>query len=117
MKLSTLLRAGTRAALHWRCKPVDNVGKFLESIQVYDCGMTKVRIGNRNDGGYVAYRELCERSRTVYSVGIGTDVGFELDWAERFLDCHFELFDPTIERLPQEHERFTFHRRGLGAGY
>ncbi len=90
------------------------VSGLLELIQVRDCGMTKVRIGNQCDGGYIAYKELCDMSPAVYSVGVGTDVGFELDWASRYPACQFELYDPTIDRLPQDHERFTFHRHGIG---
>jgi len=96
---------------------MDNVGKFLESIVVRDCGLTKIRVGNDGDGGYVVYKELCEQSKVVYSVGVGDDIGFELDWVKKFPNTKFELYDPIIDRLPQEHKRFSFHRFGLGLKY
>jgi hypothetical protein len=93
---------------------MDNIGQFLRSIVVRDCGLTKIRIGNPNDGGYVCFQELCERSRTVYSAGVGGDIGFEEDWAQRWPKTKFMLFDPNIDELPRKHNGFTLHKLGLG---
>lgn len=95
-----------------------NVKNFLEAIKVQDCeGFTKIRIGNKYDGGYVALKELCEQTKTVYCFGVGNDIGFELDWVKRFPNTEVKLFDPFIERLPEEDNRFTFHRFGIGHKY
>jgi hypothetical protein len=91
-----------------------NVTKFFQALQVRDCGLSKVRIGNKSDGGYVAYMELCKNSPAVYSFGIGHDIGFEKDWVRRFPDCNIFLYDPMIEDIPEHHKRFTFHRFGIG---
>ena len=95
---------------------MDNIGDFLRSIKVVDCELTKIRVGNANDGGYVAYQELCERSKVVYSAGIGGDVGFEEDWLQRWPKTKFLLFDPNIDDLPPKHRHngFTLHKLGLG---
>ncbi len=94
-----------------------NIVKFLRLIKVYDCGLTKMRVGNHGDGGYVVYKELCERSKVVYSAGIGGDIGFEKDWLAKYPDTRFKMYDPTIDKLPEEHNRFSFHRYGLGSKY
>ncbi|MCK5615128.1 hypothetical protein KAR91_75390 [Candidatus Pacearchaeota archaeon] len=94
-----------------------NISKFLKEIKVYDCNLTKVRIGNESDGGYVALKELCEKTNTVYSFGVENDVGFELDFVNRFPDSHIRLFDPTIDSLPCDHKRFTFFKLGVGQNH
>ena len=43
------------------------IQKFLKEIKVYDCNLTKVRVGNESDGGYVALKELCEKTNIVYT--------------------------------------------------
>ncbi len=92
---------------------MNNIEKFFNQIQVYDCDLTKVRIGNKADGGYIALEELCACSTELYSFGIGDDVGFELDWAERFPMAAIHLFDPTIDQLPEEHTNFTFFKKSI----
>lgn len=94
-----------------------NVSKFLKEIKVYDCDLTKIRIGNESDGGYIALKELCEKTNTVYSFGVENDVGFELDFVNRFPDSRVSLFDPTIDSLPCDHKRFTFFKLGVGQNH
>ena len=36
--------------------------KFMSQIQVKDVSLTKTRIGNKHDGGYVLLEELCEKT-------------------------------------------------------
>ena len=91
---------------------MSSVKRFLDQIWVYDCGMTKIRIGNSHDGGYVALREICEKTQTVYSFGIGDDVGFELDFADRFPQAQMRLFDPGISAPPENHPSFYFSKQG-----
>jgi len=95
------------------------VFKFLKKLIVLDCGpgLTKTRIGNRNDGGYIAYEELCEKTPAVYTFGVGNDVSFELDFISRFPDAKCFLFDPTITGLPVAHPAFTFQKVGLPQAY
>lgn len=94
-----------------------NIQKFLKEIKVYDCNLTKIRIGNESDGGYVVLKEPCEKTNTVYSFGIEKDVGFELDFVNRFSNSCVKLFDPTIDSLPQSHEKFMFCKIGVGSEY
>lgn len=86
------------------------IKKFLNSIKVYDCGLTKVRIGNKHDGGYVALKEVCEKTKAIYSFGVGDDIGFEMDFTERFGDVPVELYDPTVDSILDMPCNFKFHR-------
>jgi hypothetical protein len=96
---------------------MNNVKKFLSEInKVYDCdNLTKFRIGNKSDGGYVLLKELCDRIKTIYTFGVGNDVSFELDFIERYPDTWFKMFDPTINRLPTRHNRFVFYKSDIQA--
>lgn len=94
-----------------------SIREFLSSIRVYDCGLNKIRIGNAGDGGYVCYEELCKKSKALYTFGVGRDVGFEDDWAQRYKKCKFKLYDPTIVDLPSHNPRFSFQRYGVGLKY
>lgn len=90
------------------------VHDFLEELVVYDCGMNKVRVGNDHDGGYILLRELCQSASVLYSFGIGDDVSFELDFANRFPVKEVFLYDPYVEELPEEHPVFRFSNKGFG---
>jgi hypothetical protein len=92
---------------------MNHIRELVQQIKIYDClEFTKIRIGNKNDGGYIALREICEKTKNVYSFGIGDDVGFELDFAKQWSQARFNLFDPTIKKLPVEHPRFKFLKCG-----
>jgi len=94
---------------------MDNVTRFLRGIKVYDCNLTKTRIGDERDGGYVALKELCEKTDVVYTFGVGGDVSFELDFVKRFPVKGIKLFDPTINRLPVSCPEFDFFKVGIGS--
>ncbi|CAG4912728.1 unnamed protein product, partial [Acidocella sp. C78] len=81
----------------------------LSLLRPFDIDLKKVRFGNERDGGYVlADRELNEN---VISFGVGPDVSFEFDLAER--GANVFLHDHTVNECPQTHERFNFKRIGI----
>ena len=88
--------------------------RFFELLEIYDVDLTKIRIGEKRDGGYIALEELCAKTNFLYSFGIGDDVKFELDFAERFPATKILLFDSTIDKLPETHPNFAFYRWGIG---
>lgn len=91
-----------------------NMGLFFNELnKVYDCNLTKIRIGNQHDGGYIALKEICEKTKVGYSFGIGDDIGFEMDFIKRFPNSTIECFDPTIESLPNYSDKnLTFKKLG-----
>ena len=96
------------------CNPNElktTVRRCLDNIKVVDCDFLKVRLGNdKGDGGYVVLGEVCRNTHNLFSFGIGDDVSFELDFANRYggKDYIF-LFDPNLEEPPGEHRLFRFY--------
>lgn len=75
-------------------------------------GFTRRRFGNRrSDGGYVLLEELLS-DQPVISAGIGRQISFDLEMAERGHVVH--MFDHTIVGPPHDHPGFRFTRRGIG---
>lgn len=96
----------------------DHFKQFTELISPRDVvGLDKIRVGNKNDGGYVVLKELCEKTDHVYSYGIGDDCSFELDFAEKFPNVQsLFLFDPFISKLPADHSKFEMVRTDFADG-
>lgn len=74
-------------------------------------GIKKIRLGREGDGGYVLLDDF-HKIATAYSLGVGGDVSFDLDLADRGITVY--QFDQTIEALPAEHERFRWKKQGIG---
>ena len=86
---------------------------ILSLLTPYDVpGERKVRVGPANDGGYIMLDRL-RPDQNVLSYGLGWDVRFEYDLAERGHTVF--MFDHTIERPALAHERFRFVREGIAA--
>lgn len=83
---------------------------FLRQIRAYDCAYGKQRIGRQSDGGYVVLPEICKLVKQVVSCGVGNDISFELDFVKHFPQAKIDLYDPTIDALPKEHDNFIFHK-------
>ena len=67
----------------------------------------KFRIGNKWDGGYVVCDDLKEISSAI-SIGIGYDVSFDLNLADRGIKVH--QFDHTVQESPIDHANFNFNK-------
>lgn len=95
------------------------IKRLLDSIKVHDCELSKMRIGNRNDGGYVVLREICkDHTNAIYSFGIGDDISFEEDFTRAFnSSIPVRLYDPTIDKAPESEFSFEFYKQGVGADY
>jgi len=74
-------------------------------------GHRKVRIGGPNDGGYVMVDDFAGLEQAI-SVGIGTDVSWDLDIAARGMQVF--QFDHTVNGPPAAHPRFRFRQVRLG---
>lgn len=73
-----------------------------------------VRIGNRHDGGYVLLDTFhgMTNSLIAYSFGISNDVSWDKHMA--LLGYDIFMYDHTIEKLPEENQKFHFFRLGIG---
>ena len=85
---------------------------FLDNILVFDTEYTKVRVGDKKDGGYVVLEEVSLDTETLYSYGVETNSSFESEFVKRF-DCNAVLFDHTVDNAAEDNDRFTFVKEGL----
>lgn len=69
-----------------------------------------VRIGRKNDGGYVMFDDF-EGRKYAYSIGLADDVSWDRDIASRGLDVY--MYDHTIQGLPEKNDRFHFFQIGV----
>src|SRR5579862_6742486 len=75
-------------------------------------GIGQIRLGCGGDGGYVLDDALVG-IRDAISIGIGSDVSFDLDLADRGVTVH--QYDHTVEGPPATHPNFRFHRTAWAA--
>jgi hypothetical protein len=81
---------------------------FLHQVQPHDVpGSRKVRFGADGDGGYVMLDDLGP-ARHAVSLGVGPEVSWDADMAARGLRVF--QYDDSVERSPQQHPSFMFHR-------
>tara|TARA_B100001250_G_scaffold364604_1_gene344793 strand:- start:76 stop:843 length:768 start_codon:yes stop_codon:yes gene_type:complete len=85
---------------------------FLDNFLIFDTEYTKVRVGDKKDGGYVVLDEVSNYSEKLYSYGVETNTSFESDFCDRY-DCDAILFDHTVDGPEKQDERFTFVKQGL----
>lgn len=71
-----------------------------------------VRLGPSGDGGYLVPDDLAGIS-ACFSPGVNVVAGFEMACAERGMRVF--LADASVDRPPEEHERFHFSKRFVGA--
>lgn len=86
--------------------------EFCRLILPVTCeGLTKVRLGDSSDGGYVLLAD--SQAKGVISIGVGTNTSWDQAMAAKGLAVH--MFDHTIRRPPQSGAGCFFHRLGLGS--
>ena len=86
-----------------------NILRLLRMLRTSSASCPKVRLGALGDGGYVINDDLAGLDGVV-SLGIGTDVSFDLALAEQGVPVF--QYDPTVDRPPVEHPRFVFRKLG-----
>lgn len=73
-----------------------------------------VRVGKNNDGGYIMVDNFDETQLgggIAYSFGISNDVSWDISMVNRGYDIY--MYDPTIDRLLRQHEKFHFFKEGI----
>lgn len=87
-----------------------NVIKMLSPKSVE--GKRMVRIGDKNDGGYVMLDDFY-RDNIAYSIGIGDDWTWDLEMERRGYSVY--MYDPTITQPMGLPENCVFRKQGLSA--
>jgi hypothetical protein len=75
--------------------------------------MEKQRVGGCADGGYILPSDWGKISRLI-SLGIGSENSFDLAFAKAGVSV--DAYDPTIQRLPEVHERINWIKSLVIAG-
>lgn len=70
----------------------------LDYLNVYESTNKKVRIGSKNDGGYVIADNL--NYDCIISCGIDTDINFEIEFCKKHPDIPCYAHDGTISNIP-----------------
>jgi len=71
-----------------------------------------IRLGKRNDGGYVVMKSSLDKYSNLISFGLAGDVSFEKDF-QLHSDCNCSCFDPSINELPEIVKSTTFFKLGI----
>jgi hypothetical protein len=75
----------------------------------------KIRLGKKNDGGYVIYDIPDVKYDIFISGGIELDISFEEDFVNKYPDVPCIAFDGTIDSLPiTNSNKITFIKKNLG---
>ena len=94
---------------------------YLDSIKNETCiyqllrpkgvlGKNKVRIGAKNDGGYILLNDF-ENIKYAYSFGISNEISFDKELADKNIDIF--MYDHTIEALPFTNPKFHWKKIGI----
>ena len=87
------------------------IHKLLDLIKPHDLGFKLVRLGSKNDGGYLIPNILNSIS-SCFSAGVGNNVEFEKDLKERKLNIF--LADGTIKKNIKL-KKFDFLKKNLAS--
>jgi hypothetical protein len=81
------------------------LAKFLKLRKAL--GVSKVRIGDSSDGGYVCLDDLTGLA-AAFSFGISDNASWDCGIADRGLIVH--QFDHTVDEPPKSHPNFRFEK-------
>lgn len=110
---SEMLRAGD--AQDFNPDLVEPFREFMALVQpMRPVGFAKVRVGRDADGGYVMVEDF-DDIRTAISIGIGSEVSWDVAMADRGMTVL--QFDPTIAAPPVIHPCLRFEPVGLGSAH
>lgn len=79
----------------------------MDILTLYDCNLKRIRLGDKNDGGYVMFDGLSYDG--FISGGIEYTNTFENEFIEKY-GTHCFAFDYSIEELPYKNKNITFKK-------
>jgi hypothetical protein len=90
----------------------EHVRGFFSRLSPANTDRGLIRLGNRNDGGYLIPDDLAG-VRACFSPGVSTMADFELGLSQRGIRCF--LADYSVESAPVSNDLISFEKRFLGA--
>src|SRR5277367_3774730 len=91
------------------------MNRLKQVTRPYNIGLTLIRLGNKNDGGYIIPERIAKKIDICYSYGVGDDISFENDLQILNPKVAVKCFDHTISKFPVAYDsvRMSFFRQGL----
>ena len=87
---------------------IESLITFINSLKPLVTGYQLIRIGSKNDGGYLIPDDL-EGIDYCYSPGVSDNADFELDLANKGIKCF--LADFSVEKSPISHKNINFLKK------
>ena len=82
----------------------------LQSVlKPYRIPYQKIRLGRKQDGGYIVFNHRLDSVDSVYSYGISNDISFEEDLLQ-YTKAPILMYDHTIHDIPSHHGQFYFKK-------
>jgi hypothetical protein len=86
---------------------------FLYRFRPYQTNYKLIRLGEIGDGGYLIPDDLEGGGAvTCITLGVGEQVGFEFDLAQKGVNCY--MADYSVEKPPLSHKKFHFKKKFIG---
>ena len=95
-----------------RSIPKAQLLELLKKLGPVSTQFDLIRIGGSGDGGYLIPDDL-DGIKTCFSPGVSDTANFELELAQRGIDCF--MADYSVEKSPIDHPRFDFQRKFIGS--
>jgi len=87
---------------------------FLHELKPYALpGGKRIRLGLKEDGGYVLFNKGLENIDVLYSYGVETNSDFELMFCEKY-NSIARLYDHTVDLMPVKRDFLYFKKEGVG---
>lgn len=90
--------------------PSSKVHDFIKMIKAYDLGYELIRVGGKNDGGYLIPNVL-EKIDVCFSPGVGNSIEFEKELLKFKKNSY--LLDGTIDEIPNLPIGINFLKKNL----
>jgi hypothetical protein len=90
-----------------------NLFRCLTHLAPKTLGISKIRLGDANDGGYVVVNDDLSNLGGVLTFGVGPTFAFEQEMSERFKLPRVLLCDPTIDRPSGLADSLQFEKIGI----
>lgn len=85
---------------------------MIDQLKVYNVG-GKVRVGSKNDGGYVLPLKMLQNSQFLFSYGIAEDITFDEHYIELTGNKAYG-YDHTIDGVDTKHpDLFAWYKKGI----
>lgn len=85
---------------------------MIDKLKVYNVG-GKVRVGSKNDGGYVLPLQMLQESKCLFSYGIADDITFDEHYIQ-LTNNKVYGYDHTIEGVNTRYpDLFTWNKKGI----